>query len=171
MRRELLFVSLCLLAACRREDSLRPIPDQAATVEAQDPPREPCFVWMSERRANSFLVKDIQTGNGWRRWTGGHPAVRCAVPAGRWQAAFDFDVSQATLDHTGPIMVTWRANGEMLGSMRCDREAAYRFRAPLPKDLAGQSVVLEATIDRPYISPADGAELGVLVTAAGFLVE
>lgn len=170
--RRLALVLFGLLAACTSRQALEPIPAQPPAVEAADPPFRPCFVWMSEPRANSLIVSDIQTNPSWKRWTAAKPSVRCTLPAeGNWQAAFDFEVSDATLQHTGPITLTWQANGRPLGQMRCDHQAAYRFRAPLPEDMAGASVILEAVIDHPWVSPADGAKLGVLLTAVGFLTE
>ncbi|MBN9657846.1 MAG: hypothetical protein J0H49_06685 [Acidobacteria bacterium] len=125
---------------------------------------------MSEPRANSFIHKDIAS-NGWKRWTATQPAVRCTLPhEGKWLAGFDFEVAEATLKDTGPITLTFEVNGQRAGSLRCDHAAAYRFRAPVQEGLRGE-LTLTATIDKPWVSPGDGAQLGVLLTAAGFLEE
>ncbi len=133
----------------------------------------PCFAAMSEPRANSFILNDI-ANTGWKRWTGARPAVRCTLPwDGKWLAALDFQVADATLKDTGPITLTFEVNGQKVGSLRCDRAGAYRFRAVLPAALSkeDQELRLDVAIDKPWVSPGDGAKLGVLVTAAGFLDE
>lgn len=125
---------------------------------------------MSEPRANSLIVKDI-AASGWKRWSGPQPAVRCTLPyAAKWLAAFDFEVAEATLKDTGPVTLTFEVNGKRAGTLRCEQAGAYRFRAPVPAGLE-EDVTLVVIIDKPWVSPGDGARLGVLVSAAGFLEE
>ncbi|QOY86873.1 hypothetical protein [Paludibaculum fermentans] len=100
--------------------------------------------------------------------------MRCTLPwDGKWLAAFDFEVADATLRDTGPITLTFEVNGQKVGTLRCDHAAQYRFRAPIPKALAQeeQVITLVGIVDKPWVSPGDGAKLGVLVTGAGFLEE
>lgn len=174
MGRIAVLVALGLLSGCSRAPRFEPIPEQAAYVEAPDPPVRPCFVAMSEPRATAFILNDISKDAGWKRWTGARPAVRCTLPRdGSWQAEFDFAAVDVTLKDTGPITLTFTVNGRAIGTMRCDHEAMFQFRVAVPKDLAkaGQELILEAAVDKPWVSPGDGAKLGVLVSAAGFLEE
>jgi hypothetical protein len=162
-----------VLAGCSHTPQFTPIPEQLTKAESADPPELPCFVAMSEPRVNSFLINDI-ANTGWKRWTGARPTVHCSLPwEGKWLAAFDFEVAEATLKDTGPITLTFEVNGQKVGSLRCDSAGPYRFRAVLPASLSqeDQALRLVAIIDKPWVSPGDGAKLGVLVTAAGFLDE
>ncbi|MGC4053226.1 MAG: hypothetical protein QM757_28310 [Paludibaculum sp.] len=170
MRCAAVLVLAGVLAGCSRTPQFVPIPEQFRRVEAPDPPDLPCFVTMSEPRANSFIVSDI-SGTGWKRWSGPRPAVRCSLPyEAKWLAGFDFEVAEATLKDTGPVTLTFEVNGKHAGSLRCDHAGAYRFRAPIPNGLE-EDLTLVAIVDKPWVSPGDGAKLGVLVTAAGFLEE
>ncbi|MBI5083193.1 MAG: hypothetical protein HZB13_01145 [Acidobacteria bacterium] len=169
----LLPLVLCL-AACSREPKFSPIGAQFPTLDADDPPSHPCYFAMSEPRADGAIVRNIPPRGGWHRWTGQSPAVKCTLPvAGKWSAAADFDVAGATLKDTGPIQITFRVNGRELGRMRCEKPDSYSFRAPLPPELAapGKELILEAEVDKPWVAPADGARLGVLLSAAGFKAE
>ncbi|MGJ5813304.1 hypothetical protein [Paludibaculum fermentans] len=170
MRCKAVLVLAGVLAGCSRNPQFAPLPEQLAAVEAPDPPPRPCFAAMSEPRVKDFIVNDI-SGSGWKRWTAARPTVRCTLPRdGQWLAAFDFEVAEATLRDTGPITLTFEVNGQQVGSLRCDHAAGYQFRAPVPKGL-GPTLTLTAIVDKPWVSPGDGAPLGVLLTAAGFLQE
>jgi hypothetical protein len=174
MRGGLLLFTL-LLCACSREPRFSPLPAQVPAVEAPDPPESPCFFSMSDPRADLAIVRDIPGGPsaGWQRWTAARPAVKCRIPSpGPWQAAMDLLVSGATFKDTGPLTITFTVNAREIGRLRCEKEGEYRFRAPVPPDLAlpGAELTLEASVDKPWVSPTDGAKLGFLLSAAGFLI-
>lgn len=174
MRPAALLVALLFLCACSRDSAYLPIPPQSPRIDAPDPPAVPCFVSMSETRADRFIVRGIPLGlgSGVSRWTADRAAVRCKLPAaGPWNIAMDFNATGITMRETGPITLTFTVNGREVGRMRCEQPGAYQFRAPLPADLAASEteLVLEAAIDPPWIAPEDGNKLGVLVSAIGFL--
>jgi hypothetical protein len=174
MRPALLLAALILLSACSREPAFAPIPAQLPRVDAPDPPNVPCYFSMSEPRADNFIVRDITLGlsAGLQRWTQQKPAVRCKLPnAGPWNIAMDFIATDVTMRDTGPITLTFTVNGRELSRLRCDKPGRQQFRAPLPPDLAlpGAELVLQASIDKPWVSREDGAKLGVLLIAMGFI--
>jgi len=84
------------------------------------------------------------------------------------QAGIDFTAVEATMKDTGPITITLKANGREIGKLRVEKPDAYQFRAPLGAK-PGEDVLLEAVIDKPWISPDDHAQLGVIVSAMGLL--
>lgn len=174
MRPAALLVALLTLTACSSEPAFQPIPPQAPDVQASDPPAVPCFFSMTEPRADRAIVHGIPLGLGAgpQRWTADRAAVRCTLPsAGPWLAAMDLYAAEATLRDTGPITLSFTANGREIGRLRCANPGPAQFRAPLPSGLAtaGAALILEVSIDKPWISPGDGAKLGVLVAAMGFL--
>ena len=129
---------------------------------------------MTEARTDQFIVAGIPLGlgAGARRWTTESSAVRCKLPTGGpWNIAMDFIVTGITLQKTGPITITFTVDGKEVQSLRCDHPGERQFRAPLPANLAaaGKELVLQASIDKPYIAPEDGSKLGVLVSAMGFV--
>ena len=77
MRPAAVFLALLLLSACSRESAFAPIPPQAPPVTAPDPPSFPCFVSMSEARADKFIVTGIPLGlgAGIQRWTNENPEI------------------------------------------------------------------------------------------------
>jgi len=167
-------LSLLSILLCGCASRFEPLPVQRAPVEAPDPPPRPCLFSLADPAAAPHLVRDIPTdpAAGRRRWTGPQPEVRCTLPdAGPWLAAFDFEVIDTTFSVTGPITLTFSVNGREIARMRCDAPGSRRFRAPLLPDLnrAGLDVALTASIDKPFIASGDGARLGVLLSAAGFI--
>ncbi len=167
-------LALLALSACSREAAFAPIPPQSAPVVAADPPFLPCFFSMNDERSDQAIVRDIPLGlgSGAHRWTAGNPTVRCKLPtAGSWTIAMDFIASDSTMSKTGPITLTFTVNGRQVTQVRCDKPGPSQVRAPLPPDLAtpGSELVLEAAIDKPWVAPDDGAKLGVLVSAMGFI--
>lgn len=174
MRPAAVFLALLLLSACSRESPFAPIPPQAPPVVAPDPPSFPCLFSMTETRADQFIVTGIPLGlgAGAHRWTNESPAVHCTIPSpGPWNIAMDFILAGVTLRATGPITITFTVDGHELKRLRLDKSGPYQFRASLPPELAtpGQDRVFQASIDKPYIAPADGTKLGVLVSAMGFV--
>ena len=183
MRTALLLTALLLLTACSHNPAFSPIPAQAPPVIAPDPPSVPCFFSMSEARADQAIVQDIPLGlgSGVHRWTAENPAVRCKLPSGGpWNIAMDFFVTGTTMRDTGPITLTFKVNGREIARLRCDKPGPQQFRAPLPPELipsvpsrdrqgAVADLVLQASIDKPWIAPADGKKLGVILTAMGFV--
>ena len=174
MRPAVLLAALILLSACSREPAFTPIPAQVPRVDAADPPNVPCYYTMSEPRADKFIVRDITLGAsaGLQRWTQQNPAVRCKLPdAGAWNIAMDFIATGVTMQDTGPITLTFTVNGREITRLRCDKPGRQQFQAPLPADLAlpGAELVFQASIDKPWVSRDDGAKLGVLLIAMGFI--
>ena len=174
MRPAVVILALLFLTACTRDHAFAPIPPQSPSVEAPDPPSFACFFSMTESRADRFIVAGIPLGlgAGAERWTSEAPAVRCQLPSpGPWLVAMNFIVAGVTLKATGPITLTFTVDGQEIKRLRCDHGGPYEFRAPLPTALAatGKVLVLQATIDKPYIAPQDGSKLGVLVSVMGFV--
>ncbi len=172
MRAALFCSSLLLLCGCARP--FEPIPPQVTPVEAADPHSRACLFPMSDPALASHIVRDIPSDPalGRIRWTGPQPTLHCTLPDdGPWLAVFDFDVHGVTFRQTGPITLTFSVDGREIGKMRCDAPGPRRFRAPLPPELsrAGAELTLQATIDKPFIAEGDGAKLGVLISAAGFI--
>lgn len=163
------FFASLIMAGCARQPAspaLVPLPPQRQLVPAIDLPYERDFLFMSEARASARIVRDI-AGEGIERWTGPHPAMRFPIAEpGPYLAEIRFRASQNTLKDTGPITLTLLLDGRPLASLRVSGDNAQTLSAPV--SISQPSTELSFTIDKPWVSPADGARLGVLLKAMGF---
>jgi hypothetical protein len=85
---------------------------------------------------------------------------------GPWLAEIRFNAAKATLADTGPITLTLFLDGRPIGSLRVADAAVKTYSVPVR--LAQTSAELAFTVDKPWVSPDDGARLGVLLHAMGF---
>lgn len=162
------FFASLLAAGCSRapEAELVPLPPQREFVAAPDLPYERGFVFMSEPRASGLILRDI-AGPGLQRWTGPNPAMRFSLPeAGEWVAEARFNAAEKTLAETGPITLAFAVNGRPIGTMRVADHSVKTFSAPVKLD--SKEAEFSFSIDKPWTSPVDGANLGVLLHAMGF---
>ncbi len=161
-------VSLLLLSACARREKPRlvPLPHQLSLAAAPDLPHEPSFVEMAEGRSGRFIVRQI-FGEGAERWTGPNPAMRFDLPSpGAWTAAVRFRAAEKSLKETGPITIRLFVNGRAVGQTRVASPEVRTFSAPVTLDRS--EAELSFIVDKPWNSPEDGVNLGVVVQAMGF---
>lgn len=161
-------VSLFLTSACARREQPRvvPLPPQRTLVAAPDLPFEPGFVEMGEGRTARMTMRDM-VGEGAERWTGPNPAMRIRLPApGSWVATVRFRAAEVTLRDTGPLTLRFLVNNRPAGQMRVSTTSVLTFSAPVVID--NPEAELSFTVDKPWVSPEDGAKLGVVVQAMGF---
>jgi len=163
------FFASLLLAGCANEPAvpqLVPLPPQRELVQAPDLPYEPFFVLMSEPRARALIVRDIGPA-GLQSWTAANPAMQFTLSEpGQWLAAVRFNATGATLRDTGPIALTFSVNGRPVGSMRVTDDSMRTFSMPVRLDTTRAE--LSFSVDKPWVAPADGAKLGVLLHGMGF---
>lgn len=163
------FFASLFLAGCSRHPAtppLVPLPAQRTLVSAPDLPYQRDFVFFSEARASALILRDIAP-EGIERWTGPHPAMRFPIPApGPYLAEVRVHAAKATLKDTGPITLTLRLDGRPIASLRVSDDGPRTLSSPV--SISQSSAELSFTIDKPWVSPADGVKLGVLLQAMGF---
>jgi hypothetical protein len=76
----------------------------------------------------------------------------------------------ATMAQTGPITVSFRINGQLLGEVHCPKPATMHFEKPVPASWLSTKKYTRVTIlaDKLFVSKIDGAELGFTLMKAGF---
>jgi hypothetical protein len=163
-----------LIAGCSSGPRLVPLPEQYPVIETPEPPGARWFVNMGEDRADAHVLAGIPTGEGAGeyRWTSQNLSLQFTLPrAGGWTAALDFVLHPPTMRDTGPVTVSVAVNGRAVGQLRCERPGRHEFRAPVPAEAirAGRRTVLSASVDKPWVAETDGAKLGFLLHAGGFL--
>lgn len=170
MRRCLFLILPLALAGCGL--GLQPLPEQRPAPAQEDPPDYRFFVRMNVPSANPRIVRDIGVSPAEFRWTGERPAVKVTLPdSGEWVARIEFAIAEATLKDTGPVTVAVSLNGRPLGEGRYEQAGEQALQFPVPPDWfpAGGEATLQAHVHPVWVAPSDGAKLGVLLRAMGFL--
>lgn len=81
-----------------------------------------------------------------------------------------FSVAQATFQQTGPLVIDYFVNDHLIERVRyaTDGDQTYRHAVPAGWLRTDDYTIVKMQVRNPYIAPADGAKLGVLLVSAGF---
>lgn len=165
--------ALIVASACSREpDVFMPPVQRQPILSDQAPMQAKRWVRMSDGEADAYIVSDIAKGDqsAWR-WTGKRPTMRFYLTGtAGWKFSADFSIAEATFKDTGPVTLQFLANGQVVDTQRYDKPGNYKIEKAVPPSLlkanADNDVAIE--IDKVWLSPSDGAKLGVLLTSLGF---
>jgi hypothetical protein len=168
-----ILLSLSFLVGCRN------IPDFYTPPVQRKPPSgtgsSPLghLVDMSDPNADAYIVGDVDDGleMGSGRWTRKRPELRFflgSVEHLNFKA--DLSIAETTLRDTGPVAISIFINENLLDTMKCSGAGEKHFDRPVPaKFLRAGSVNFAALeIDKLWVSKNAGAELGFILTRAGF---
>jgi hypothetical protein len=148
------------------------IPSQDVNPPGKDPEPPPSFLEMGDPRVTALIVRDISKspeGAGWR-WTFSKPAIKFPVAGIKDQRfAMDFSIVETVFRTTGPVTLSASINGHALGTFRCPHPGDFHFEAAVPDEwISGSDFALvEASLDKVWTSPSDGAKLGYILLRAG----
>jgi hypothetical protein len=126
---------------------------------------------MDDPMAENYIVRDISSEIGFRRWAFLHPELRFRVKQGaNLKFAAEFAIPEVTFKVTGPVTVAYAVNGRTLGSIRCPRPGDYRIEEAVPAGLvqSDKEVRVAFSASPRWVSPEDGAELSFFLRCAGF---
>ncbi len=148
------------------------IPAQQEYSPAPDPGTVPAFLEMGDPRAADCIVRDVSTspeGAGWR-WTYLRPVLKFHVADHHHQRfAMDFTIVETAFRSTGPVTLTCLVNDHLLARLYCPLPGEYRLEREVPPAwLTPDPVIVQATLDKVWTAPADGARLGYVLNRAGF---
>ncbi len=81
-----------------------------------------------------------------------------------------FNVAKDTFQQTGPLVIDYFVNDHLLERVRYaeDGDHTYRHAVPAGWLRTDDYTIVKMQVRNPYIAPADGAKLGVLLVSAGF---
>jgi hypothetical protein len=166
-------VAALFAAACVRPRDGYPPPMQRSQILepwALDRP----FFQVGDADAPEYVVRDVDLANGGKGWcwTLAQPQLRFILNSvERQKFVADFGVNDVTLAQTGPINVSFRINGQLLGEVHCPKPATMHFEKPVPASWLSTNkytrVIIQA--DKVFVSKIDGAELGFTLMRAGFV--
>ena len=145
------------------------MPTQKPTPNGSDP--RATVLNFSDPTAIEYIVRDISPTPGTERWTFDHPEMWLPVePHPGLRFEMRFHIHPNTFRDTGPVTVTVKINGHLLGSIHCDHVGSYQFDQPVPEEWvhAGEPTHILAEASPLWTAPEDRTHLGYLIDEAGF---
>jgi hypothetical protein len=104
-------------------------------------------------------------------WTLDAPELKFWLSSNRARVlTVNFKLSGETLKQTGPLVIDYFVNDHFLERVRYADEGDHSYRHAVPPDWlrTDDYTIFKMQVRNPYVSPADGAKLGVLLVSAGF---
>jgi hypothetical protein len=164
---------IVVLAGCSRQpDSYAP-PEQRRPLPVSQPSFIGPFIDMVNAHADAYIVRDVSPateGGSWR-WTHARPELQFYVTGvENVKYAMDFAIAEATFKETGPVTLSVFVNGTPLHKQKYDKPGQYKMEIPVPPSMLKASALNRVAIepDKVWVSKADGAKLGFILSAAGF---
>jgi hypothetical protein len=159
---------------CRFDDTeaAEHIPAQQEYSPAPDPGVPPTWLERGDPRAADCIVRDVSStpeGSGWR-WTYLKPVLKFHLAdQDRRRFTMDFTIVDTAFRSTGPVTLTCVVNDRLLARLHCPRPGNYHLERDVPQAwLTPDPVIVQATLDKVWTAPADGARLGYVLVRAGF---
>jgi len=165
-----------IASACRNLPGPFAPPVQRQPLEDFRPYRMSAIVDMSDEDARTHFVQDL-TSNAtptWR-WTGKRPTVRVRMRSAENRSVenikftIDFSIAGVMLRNTGPLTVSFLVNDVVLDRVRYERDGVQHFEKAVPPGLvtAGQDTTVGAEIDKTWVPPEGGPQLGIILMRIG----
>lgn len=149
-------------------------PEQRQPIEVSRPYRVSRVINMDDGDATSYIVRDILGLTGSWRWTGKRPQIRVPIRANEnLHYSIDFTLPEVTLKVTGPVAVSFYVNDRLLDTVRYTAFGPQHFDKPLPDGWVqpNTEATAGAEIDKVWVSPTDGVELGFILHRIGLKQE
>jgi len=127
---------------------------------------------MSAADAETYIVSGVlgaPAGAPWR-WTLQRAELNFELDrTDGWKLVADFVIPDSTFRDTGPVTVSFFINGRLLERVFCASPGKQRLEKPAPPEwLSADGVTsVVAEVDRPWVSPNDGARLGMILSRVG----
>ncbi len=132
------------------------------------------FVSMSGPNPDDHIVRDVlpgDPGSPWR-WTGKRPELWFNLQfTDNLRFVMDFSVPESTFPQRGPVTISFFINGRLLDSVRCAKHGEVHFEKAVPAAWlrTDAPTFVAAEIDKVWVAPADRAQLGFVLSRAGFV--
>jgi len=176
MKRRLAMAGTVLAAmlsssACQNMPGPFAPPVQRQPLEDFRPYRMSAIVDMADPGIEKSFVQDITSigAESWR-WTGKRPTLRVRMRSGEnVRYTIDFAIAEATLQVTGPVIVSFLVNGRVLDHARYTRTGGQHFEKAVPPGwvAANQDVTVGAEADKLWHPPEGGPDLGIILVRMG----
>lgn len=166
--------ALLALAGCAPAPESYAPPFQRSLPAGPEPRPVASFVNMGDPDADSYILRDVSPGaegDQWR-WTFQRPELRFWLESkASQQFVADISLPEATFRETGPVTISFFVNGNLLVRQHCPRSGDYHIRKEVPATWLRTDTftIVAAESDKHWVSPADGARLGFILTRIGFV--
>jgi hypothetical protein len=104
-------------------------------------------------------------------WTLDTPELKFWLSSNRDRVlTVNFKLSGETLKQTGPLVIDYFVNDHFLERVRYTEEGDHTYQHAIPSGWlrTDDYTLVKMQVRNPYVAPADGAKLGVLLVSAGF---
>lgn len=146
-------------------------PEQRQTFEHFRPYRVSQVIDMADGDAESHFVSGMGgAGSPSWRWTQKRPTLKVVMrDAEHLYYTIDFTIAGVTLEQTGPVTVSFYVNDHLLDSAHYTTSGNQHFEKEIPAGWveAEKPATVAAEIDKVWVSPDDGTQLGFILTRIG----
>ena len=170
------FAALLVLgttACVTMPESYAPPVQRKPALSEDAPVTTPGLLQMDKVETDAYIVQDIPKGEtGPWRWAGPRPTVRLYLTAiADYKARVEYTVAEATFKTTGPVTLRFFVNNQLLGEQRHNLPGTFTFEKSVPYKMlkANNDNDLAVEVDKPYVAERDGAKLGFILSAIGFV--
>jgi hypothetical protein len=162
-----------MLAACMNTPDVYAPPIQRQPMAGEMKAPIGRFVNVNDPKAERYFVRDVRVLEADSyRWTGKNPTFRFILESAKnLKFLMEFSISGETMKVTGPLTMTVTVNGRLLDRVTYGEPGPKVFEKPVEESWlseVGENIV-SVEFDKVYIAEADGVQLGVTLSRAGFV--
>jgi hypothetical protein len=162
------------LGGCQNMPEPYAPPEQRQPIEVSRPYRISRVINMDDGDASSYFVQDIRDLSGSWRWTGKRPTIRIPIRSNeRLHYTIDFTLPEVTFKVTGPVTIVFRVNDNVVGTQSYTAFGPQHYEGIIPPSFVqpNSEATLSAEIDKVWVSPSDGVQLGFILHRIGLKQE
>ena len=174
VRLYLALLLLSALTACVNIPDTYAPPIQRKPINGPDPSAFRHHIAMNDPMITAYIVRDISDHleSGAWRWTRKRPTLRFQLDRiDHLKLRVDYTVAEYTMKTTGPVSVSFFVNEHLLDKVAIPASGEQHFEKPVPAEwlrIDGETIVA-MEVDKVWTSPDDGAQLGLILSSAGFV--
>lgn len=168
-----LVVALC--CACTPFPASYPVPEQRPLLDGPEPAPLEAFLPFSDPRTPDYLLEgflDAAPGQTWR-WTGRKAFLKVRLgEVKNLNLVWEFALPEGSYKPLLPVTLTYLVNQKVAGKVTYHQAGVLRHAQPVDASLlaANSENRIGIEMDKVYIAPEDKAEMGIVVSGAGFEV-
>jgi hypothetical protein len=173
-QRPLLLLLCAVTTACVALPDPYPVPPQRTPALAAGAPTfTHALLRMNEVETDAYIVRDIPKGEtGPWRWAGQRPSVRLYLTdVNGYRVRLEYTIAEVTFKATGPVTFRVLINDRLLETVPHKQHGTFVYDKSVPAGMlkANGENDLTIEVDKPWVSPNDGAKLGFILAAVGFV--
>lgn len=175
MKRWVIAAALIVMCGCAPLPTSYPVPEQRPLLDGPEPGPLEAFVPFADSRTPDYLLEgflDAAPGQTWR-WTGRKAFLKVRLgEVENLNLVWEFALPEGSYNALLPVTVTYWVNEKVAGSVTYQKAGPIRQVLPVEASLLAVNSEnrIGMEMDKVYVAPDDKAELGMVVSGAGFEV-